>query len=300
MSAPLHFRASLERLVERQRVAGASKAVKMVCSCRGSGVVLSERGGLAYAERCACRSCRICGGRGYSLTRNDAGYQTLMPCECADLDRRLHLWNSAMIPGHYARKGFDELEVKTAQAFAVGRARQFAAAYPEERRGLLFVGEPGRGKTHLMVAVLRVLALERGIACRFIDFFLLLAEMRAAWQADIPAAEILRPLKEVEILAIDELGKSKGADWETALLDEIIANRYNEQKTTLFTTNFPISVPQAALAQVGEHRRGVNLSATRETLEQRVGDRIYSRLKQMTEIIRLEGDDHRRVAQWGH
>ena len=46
--------------------------------------------------------------------------------------------------------------------------------------GLLFVGPTGVGKTHLAVAVVRELALRKGVECLFCDFRELLKEIREA------------------------------------------------------------------------------------------------------------------------
>ena len=50
--------------------------------------------------------------------------------------------------------------------------------------------------------------------------------------------EVLRPLLHVPVLAIDELGKERGTDWERSMLDELISRRFNSGLATLFATNY--------------------------------------------------------------
>ena len=51
---------------------------------------------------------------------------------------------------------------------------------------------------------------------------------------------IIGPLSEVDVLAIDELGKGRGSPFELDTMDELIARRYNAGRTTLFATNYSL------------------------------------------------------------
>ena len=84
-------------------------------------------------------------------------------------------------------------------------------------------------------------------------------------------------------MVIDELGKGRGSDWELSVLDELISKRYNAKRTTMFTTNYGIEGP----AKTGD-------SPASESLVERVGVRIHSRLMEMCQPIRLVGRDQRR------
>ena len=94
---------------------------------------------------------------------------------------------------------------------------------------------------------------------------------------------------------IDELGKGRNTPWEQNILDVIISQRYNDQKTTIFTTNFT----QSRSTTLAEPVRGKDIlpgendRETRDTLYDRVGPRIYSRLKEMCDFIDLLGPDRR-------
>ena len=83
----------------------------------------------------------------------------------------------------------------------------------------------------------------------------------------------------IPFLVIDELGKGRGSEWELGVLDDLISKRYNAQRTTVLTTNYPI---QKSSAYEGE-----------EDLSERVGIRIYSRLTEMCRPVRLSGADYR-------
>ena len=127
------------------------------------------------------------------------------------------------------------------------------------------------------------LTLKKGIKCLFKDFFLLLSELRQAYSEGRSENEVLAPLVETEVLLIDELGKGKSNEWELGILDQLISKRYNSSRKTLITTNY--------VARDYLKRN----SLINEILENRVGERIASRLHEMCEFCLIEGDDYRKV-----
>lgn len=287
--------------------AGISRSA--VCGqCQERRYVLYSSGEFVRAKLCDCRPvCSQCQGRGYSLKFGDNGYAYHSPCDCRDVERRIELFNRALIPSHYTHKDLTSFEDTVDNRHALTHVRAYAREYPAEKSGLLLVGDSGTGKTHLLVGLLKILTLEKGIECLFKDFFLLLSEVRQSWDSGRYESDLIRPLTDVDVLVVDELGKGRShSDWEQALLDEIICKRYNQMKTTLLTTNFPLELREDPRASTNgtnakidrmSQARVANLTdgRTREILEQRVGERIFSRLKQMCTILRVPGADYRRT-----
>jgi DNA replication protein DnaC len=101
-------------------------------------------------------------------------------------------------------------------------------------------------------------------------------------------------------LAIDELGKGRGSQFELETMDELIARRYNAGRTTLFATNYSL-VYELRGPKPGEHRSTDDLkAASRDSvlLQHRVGERIYSRLCEMCEFIDMpDAPDYRHTQQ---
>ena len=79
---------------------------------------------------------------------------------------------------------------------------------------------------------------------------LLYATIRRGFQEGKSGGEIIGPLSEVEVLAIDELGKGRGSPFEMETLDELIARRYNAHRTTLFATNYSLEPERKATRAV--------------------------------------------------
>jgi len=51
--------------------------------------------------------------------------------------------------------------------------------------------------------------------------------------------EILRPVFESEVLVIDELGAVRSTEWVFDTVNYLLNSRYNDNQTTIITTNFP-------------------------------------------------------------
>lgn len=257
--------------------------------CHWSGFYITEKDNYARAELCACTdSCIECGGSGTRMSKNKNGYTYLSPCPvCGVMRRNVKLYNLAGIPAKYSHvlqvdAGLDPRKINKSLQMALKYAKdEFVKKYPT-KKGFLLMGPSGLGKTHLAIGTISELTLYNGIRCLFKDFFYLLSELKQAYSDGIAENDVIMPLIETEVLVIDELGKGRSSDWELNILDQLISKRYNASKQTLVTTNY---VSYDIAREIGEER---------EILEERVGQRIASRLYEMCEFMYLQGKDYRK------
>jgi DNA replication protein DnaC len=278
--------------------------VESSCACGGSGYVVEQvLGQAARARRCACQQdCPRCGETGYTLIPS-GGSTVAQVCSCRHLDERISIFNHVGIPAAVAKASFENYKSwsqdhQRARTVAEDFARKFRRDAPT--KGFLLYGRPGAGKTHLIVAALRYLALEKGIGGRYVEFMLLLSDIRAGFDAHRSHMDILRPLLTVPVLAIDELGKERGTEWERSMLDELISRRFNSGLATIFATNYFLEEKENPVKdEPGRPVRTRSPEFAREaeamTLARRVGDRIYSRLNEMCTFVKLDpGHDLRK------
>jgi DNA replication protein DnaC len=174
-------------------------------------------------------------------------------------------------------------------------AQGFVRDYPgSAEKGLLLMGPSGVGKTHLAAASLKEL-IRRGHAGLFCDYRELLKEIQGSYNPASESTEmgILEPIRTVEILVLDDLGASKPSDWVRDIVGIVLNARYNERRTTIITTNY-VDNP----ASDGEATRlpnGKLVAAVREdSLEQRIGSRMRSRLFEMCRTVEVFAPDFRR------
>lgn len=218
----------------------------------------------------------------------------LAPCSCQLLKMRIERYSQAAIPGVLADASFDNYTpANEAQDRARKVAAEFAMTYVRATpsRGFILSGPVGTGKTHLVAAALSHLIMEVGASASYVEISLLYARIRAGFNEGKSGGEIIGPLSEVEILAIDELGKGRGSPFEMETLDELIARRYNAGRTTLFGTNYSLEPERKApRAATPGHRTSEELKQSArdaELLRERVGERIYSRLCEMCEFVEM-------------
>lgn len=250
--------------------AASAPAANAVCHrCNGTGFVIQEKDGIERAARCACRLQP-------GIDRLSALSIPPRFRHCS-FDERKDLAD----PANDCR-GFQDLNESLFRA--KGKSRKFIDEYPGDKKGLLFMGKCGVGKTHLAVAILRELALTKGVSGQFCDFHQLLRQIRESYNpvAGTSEMELLEPICSVELLVLDDLGAEKPSPWVQDTLHYVINQRYLRQLATLITTNF-LDRPTTA----GSSPR------MEESLVERIGHRLRSRLHEMCSRVQMDGSDYR-------
>ena len=221
--------------------------------------------------------CPLCYGSGMEFVAGKG----VRACKCRKQKTHSNLIDKARIPKRYTDCHFHSYRVMNpSQERAFRFATRLAMDYPAVERGLLLMGTVGVGKTHLAVSILKGLA-EKGFSCLFYEFGALLKEIQGSYNTVSQTSElkVLAPVFDAEILVLDEIGASKPTDWVRDTMAHIINTRYNDKKLTVFTTNY-----------LDERK-----AERDETLEDRIGVRLRSRLFEMSKTVIIGGEDFRRT-----
>lgn len=178
-----------------------------------------------------------------------------------------------LIPVHYQDAIADDPQVLAwidQLVDATGINQVTGISYIRTGPSLLLLGPTGTGKTHQAFGALRHLSI-LGVS----------GSTRAASTADVYAKmrprpgvdseEVFSSYADAKLLFLDDLGAAKTSEWVEEVNYRLINHRYENHLATVFTSNVP---PK----ELGE----------------RLGERVASRLIEMTQTVVLKGSDRRR------
>lgn len=187
-------------------------------------------------------------------------------------------WSSCGVPGRYNGCTFENFKAETElQQAALAACRRFPYLSDDEddtrsARNLWLLGPVGRGKTHLACALLRAQH-QDGLTAVFSTPRDMIRDLRASWGERNSAAkeqQALARFTDCDVLVLDDIGTSFGKEAELVQLFDVINERDAHDMRTIITSNLS---PKRLLEVLGE--------------------RIFSRLRDQTLVLMLDGDDHR-------
>ena len=163
------------------------------------------------------------------------------------------------------------------------RALAYAAEMVKSRSGkLVLLGSNGTGKTHLAVGIVRVLG------GAIYSMYEITTRIRASYVSGAKETElqIVDWLSRLPMLAIDEIGRTKGSDAETNWLSYIIDKRHTRGLPLMLISN--------------KHtRKTCPDGGCQNCLENYISEDIMSRLAEDGHLVTMTGDDYRRKKRAG-
>lgn len=175
------------------------------------------------------------------------------------------------VPPHFQAAEVTVPEValwtKRLVAFAVRRKVPNVLVGPS----LLLLGPVGTGKTYQAYGAVRLIV-QSGAYCqwRFTTAADLYAQLRP--RSGVDSEAVFREFADVKLLVLDDLGAAKSSEWVEEINYRLVNHRYEHELPTLITSN-----------------------VSPRHLTEYLGERVASRLAEMTTRVVLDGSDRRRV-----
>lgn len=173
-------------------------------------------------------------------------------------------WVMTGVPRRFA--GY-RLDTSPCSPAVIERVRRWIAADPcANGAGLILTGGVGAGKTGVAIGALWEFHVAAGGDLQFISTTALLDALKPESGED----DVLRSLQKATVLVLDDLGTTRGTEWERDRLFALLNARYENQRPTITTSNLKIA-----------------------DLAKSVGERSVSRLVEGATIVAVDGDDFR-------
>jgi DNA replication protein DnaC len=239
----------------------------------------------------AVEVCTECDGTGWKIVEREE-VSGAVRCGCVAADRAERLESGSGLPPLYANASFENFLLSRDNPIGYREltevylaVRAYARDFPNPKKpGLLLMGEPGTGKTHLAVAAFRAV-MAKGFEGLFFDYQNLLDRIRSGYDASSNSSdrETYRVAMDTEVILLDDLGAHRVTDWVEDTVTSIITSRCNQKKALIATTN--LIDPEAGDAR---YERGPGGKVDyRTTLTDRIGPRARSRLFEMCRVIKM-------------
>src|SRR3989344_1435394 len=235
--------------------------------------------------------CKRCGGKSEPKFITILGWRRQEHCEScskivaeereretADRERKekiVRLFETSGMRGIMRDMTFDSFNQQRRGKIYEAAKRYAEDFTPQTNTGLILFGKAGAGKTHLAVAIARYVIEQKQIAARVARTVELLADIRQTFsehdgyraESEI---ELIRKFTSVSLLVLDDLGAEKISDWVKEVFYRIIDERWLEQRPVIVTSNLNI-----------------------KELEEKIGDRVVSRIAGMCIPIEIQNQDYR-------
>jgi DNA replication protein DnaC len=173
-----------------------------------------------------------------------------------------------------------------------------APDFVTEGRSLIFAGKPGRGKTHLAVAI-AYRAIQNGFDAYFTTAATLIDDLSAAFRRG-ELADALPLYTHPAVLVCDEVGYLTYGTDAANMLFHVVNDRHRRKRSMIFTTNKPLKawgqvlhdddLAQAILDRVLERGRLLRLDGPSvRTLHLKLDEALTEGSNQDAEVIRISG-----------
>lgn len=151
------------------------------------------------------------------------------------------------------------------------------------RKGAYLWGKPGSGKTYLAAGITNYYA-KKHIPCAFVSVPKLIANMKLMFSDNSAMDQLLRRLKQVDVLVLDDIGGEGVSAWSRDdILLPLLDIRMEAHKRTYFTSNYKPTELKERLALTSNNIK-----------EPMAAERLIERICTLADIEFVKGESRRK------
>lgn len=172
---------------------------------------------------------------------------------------RVHRWREALghshIPERFMDRNLDNYQATNqGQKRVLAFAREYAANFDKALRTgrcALFCGSPGTGKNHISIGIAHEVMKGERHTAYFTTVLRAVRRVKETWTRGSKETETqaIAALVFPDLLILDEVGVQFGSEAEKTILFDVLNERYEKRKPTLFLSNLE---PEGVKAFLGE------------------------------------------------
>jgi len=145
--------------------------------------------------------------------------------------------------------------------------------------GVFFYGNVGRGKTYSAVGLLKAwMNRNRGKRAVFADSNAIFSRIRQTYDTGESERDAMWRFIGCDLLLYDDFGKGRPGEWSLSKVEDIVNERYNELRPTIFTSQWVGGELVSRLAEGGSEESALA---------------VVSRINGMCQLVKMDGPDRR-------
>ena len=148
------------------------------------------------------------------------------------------LYGLDFITNQFKRQTLENFIVNSENAKTKLAAQKFLEKYKDMKKGIIFVGKNGTGKTHISTAICNEL-IKENVPVIFGTLTELLDKYKECYK-NYTDGELTKLYSKVDLLVIDDLGVETMNEWMLSKLFVIVNERMKNELPIIITTNYDI------------------------------------------------------------
>lgn len=175
------------------------------------------------------------------------GGNNFKPCPCREVKQARRIIERSGISKAFASKTIRDYIPKNstqeaAKYISILYVKNFNETVRERNNSIMFLGQPGSGKTHLTIAIANAL-LKDGIAVRYMQYREDITAIKQVINDELGYSRLMSTWKCAPVLLIDDLYKGiirngKANESELSIMFDLINHRYLAQKPVMVSSEY--------------------------------------------------------------